>query len=143
MKITSCGGHKVTYGAHIDMKVSFSVDWDKVNKKINVTIIPVDTTLRDVNVEGCRPPWYLCWFKQWQDMLNNGVQDAFQKFADNYSHSLTVPTEMKFHDNIFISYKVTHLEWSEHFVAFEASSTFKALIAGKNVTFNPNEFTTS
>ena len=72
-------------------------------------------------------------------MLNTGVQAAFQEFADTYSHSLTVPTEMVLHNNTFISYKVTNLIWSEHFVAFEATSTFKALINGRNETYIPNE----
>ena len=70
-------------------------------------------------------------------MLNTGVQQAFQDFADNFSHSLAVPEEMTIHQNIFISYKVTNLIWSQHFVAFEATSTFKALIGGKNITFVP------
>ena len=39
-------------------------------------------------------------------MLNNGVQQAFQDFADSYSHSLNVPSEMTIHKNMFISYKV-------------------------------------
>ena len=60
-------------------------------------------------------------------MLNTGVQAAFQEFADTYSHSLTVPTEMVLHNNTFISYKVTNLIWSEHFVAFEATSTSNAI----------------
>ena len=59
MKITSCGGHVVTYSAQIDMKISFKVDWDHNQKKIKVQIKPVDTELRNVNVNGCRPPWYL------------------------------------------------------------------------------------
>jgi hypothetical protein len=39
-------------------------------------------------------------------MLNTGVQQAFQDFADHFSHSLTIPEEMTIHKNIFISYKV-------------------------------------
>jgi hypothetical protein len=70
-------------------------------------------------------------------MLNMGVQQAFQDFADHFSHSLTIPEEMTIHKNIFISYKVTNLIWSQHFVAFEATSTFKALIGGRNITFLP------
>ena len=77
------------------------------------------------------------WFKAWQEMLNTGVQTAFQDFADSYSHSLTIPTEMTVHKNMFISYKVTNLIWSEDFVAFEATSTFKALVGSKNITFFP------
>ena len=50
-----------------------------------------------------------------------------------------VPTEMALHNNTFISYKVTNFIWSKHFVAFEATSTFKALINGRNVTYIPNE----
>jgi hypothetical protein len=38
-------------------------------------------------------------------MLNTGVQQAFQDFADHFSHSLTIPEEMTIHKNIFISYK--------------------------------------
>merc|ERR1719186_1607144 len=121
------------------MKISFRVDWDHDEKKVKVQIRPVDTELRNVNVNGCRPPWYLWWFKQWQDMLNSGVQDAFQQFADNYSHELTVPTEVAFHNNIFVSYKVTNLKWDQKFVAFEAFATFKALIGGKNKTFIPDQ----
>ena len=59
MKITSCGGQTVTYSAAIDMRVSFEVNWDDVTKKISVTIKPVNTDLLEVNVVGCRPPWYL------------------------------------------------------------------------------------
>jgi len=139
MKITSCGGQVVTYKGLIDMQVSFQVLWDEEKKRIRVEIRPVDTELSDVNVLGCRPPWYLWWFKSWQEMLNTGVQEAFQGFADNYSHSLAIPTEMALHNNTFISYKVTNLIWSKHFVAFEATSTFKALINGRNVTYLPNE----
>ena len=79
------------------------------------------------------------WFKSWQEMLNAGVQSAFQEFANTYSHSLTIPTEMVLHNTTFISYKVTNLIWSEHFVAFEATSTFKALINGRNETYIPDE----
>ena len=59
MKITSCGGQVVTYMGKIDMKVSFEVHWNEVKKEIEVTIRPVDTELSDVNVVGCKPPWYL------------------------------------------------------------------------------------
>ena len=83
------------------------------------------------------------WFKSWQEMLNAGVQGAFQEFADTYSHSLAIPTEMVLHNNTFISYKVTNLIWSEHFVAFEATSTFKAMINGRNETYLPNKKKTS
>ena len=72
-------------------------------------------------------------------MLNQGVQGAFQELADNYSHSLAIPTEMVLHNKTFISYKVTNFIWSKHFVAFEATSTFKAEINGHNVTYIPNE----
>jgi len=139
MKISSCGGQIVTYGAHIDMELALQVMWDSRKKKISVFIKPVETVLSNVRVEGCRPPWYLWWFKAWQEMLNTGVQQAFQEFADSYSHSLTIPTEMTVHKNIFISYKVTNLIWSKDFVAFEATSTFKALVENKNITFIPNQ----
>ncbi len=33
---------------------------------------------------------------------------------------------------------MTNLIWSQHFVAFEATSTFKALVEGRNITFLPN-----
>ena len=59
MKITSCGGQVVTYKGKIDMKVSFQVFWNEEKKRVNVKIRPVDTVLSDVNVLGCRPPWYL------------------------------------------------------------------------------------
>ena len=72
-------------------------------------------------------------------MLNAGVQGAFQDLADNYSHRLALPTEMALNNKTFISYKVTNFIWSQHFVAFEASSTFKAEINGRNVTYIPNE----
>ena len=72
-------------------------------------------------------------------MLNAGVQGAFQELADNYSHSLALPTEMGLSNKTFISYKVTNFIWSQHFVAFEATSTFKAEINGRNVTYIPNE----
>ena len=71
--------------------------------------------------------------------MNQGVQGAFQELADNYSHSLAIPTEMVLHNKTFISYKVTNFIWSKHFVAFEATSTFKAEINGHNVTYIPNE----
>ena len=61
MKITSCGGQVVTYKGKIDMKVSFQVFWNEEKKRVNVKIRPVDTELSDVNVLGCRPPWYLWW----------------------------------------------------------------------------------
>ena len=59
--------------------------------------------------------------------------------ADTYSHNLAIPTEMVLHNKTFISYKVTNFVWSKHFVAFEATSTFKAEINGQNVTYIPNE----
>ena len=62
-----------------------------------------------------------------------------QELADNYSHSLAIPTEMVLHNKTFISYKVTNFIWSKDFVAFEATSTFKAEINGQNVTYIPNE----
>ena len=71
--------------------------------------------------------------------MNDGVQGAFQELADSYSHSLAIPTEMVLHNKTFISYKVTNFIWSKHFVAFEATSTFKAEINGQNVTYIPNE----
>ena len=46
---------------------------------------------------------------------------------------------MVLHNKTFISYKVTNFVWSKHFVAFEATSTFKAEINGQNVTYIPNE----
>ena len=72
-------------------------------------------------------------------MLNAGVQAAFQDLADNYSHRLSLPTEMVLSNKTFISYKVTNFIWSQHFVAFEATSTFKAEINGRNETYIPNE----
>ena len=59
MKISSCGGQIVTYGAHIDMEIALQVLWDENKKKISVFIKPVETQLSNVNVAGCRPPWYL------------------------------------------------------------------------------------
>ena len=72
-------------------------------------------------------------------MLNAGVQGAFQELADNYSHRLALPTEMALNNKTFISYRVTNFIWSQHFVAFEATSTFKAEINGRNETYIPNE----
>ena len=43
----------------IDMKVAFQVLWNEAKKEIEVNIKPVDTELTDVNVVGCKPPWYL------------------------------------------------------------------------------------
>lgn len=59
MKITSCGGQDVTYMGKIDMKIAFQVLWNEKKKAIEVSIKPVDTELSDVNVVGCKPPWYL------------------------------------------------------------------------------------
>jgi hypothetical protein len=59
MKMTSCGGQEVKYSASIDRQVSFEVNWNDTSKKIAVNIRPVNTTLYDVRVLGCRPPWYL------------------------------------------------------------------------------------
>ena len=61
MKITSCGGQDVTYMGKIDMKIAFQVLWNEKKKAIEVSIKPVDTELSDVNVVGCKPPWYLWW----------------------------------------------------------------------------------
>ena len=73
--------------------------------------------------------------------IRDRVRGAFQELADNYSHSLSIPTEMVLHNKTFITYKVTNFIWSKHFVAFEATSTFKAEINGKNITYLPNEMT--
>lgn len=59
VQITSCGGQDVTYMGKIDMKVAFQVLWNEARKEIEVNIKPVDTELTDVNVVGCKPPWYL------------------------------------------------------------------------------------
>ena len=39
----------------------FQILWDEKTEKMSVVIKPVETQLSDVNVEGCRPPWYL-WY---------------------------------------------------------------------------------
>jgi hypothetical protein len=44
---------------------------------------------------------------------------------------------MHFEGKLFC-FQVTNLIWSQHFVAFEATSTFKALVEGRNITFLPN-----
>ena len=49
---------------------------------------------------GCHPPWYLFWFKQWQSLLNNGVEEAFQEFADNYEKITDVPEGFAPHKDV-------------------------------------------
>ena len=73
MKITSCGGQVVTYSASIDMRVSFEVKWDNQTQKIAVSIRPVNTDLLNVNVAGCRPPWYL-WSVTHIIMINQRIE---------------------------------------------------------------------
>ena len=65
---------------------------------------------RNVNVAGCRPPWYLFWFKQWQSLLNDGVQEAFQEFADNYEKISDVPEGFAPHKDVYIHYKELNLK---------------------------------
>ncbi len=58
-----------------------------------IKLKPVHTNLHDVSVKGCKPPWFLFWFKAWQSLLNEGVQEAFQEYANNYEHQARVPEE--------------------------------------------------
>ncbi len=36
--------------------------------------------MKNVDVRGCKPPWYLAWFKSWKKLLNNGVQVGDRQF---------------------------------------------------------------
>jgi len=76
LKMSSCGGSIVTYSANIDTRVTFTVKWSDKRKKMDVKVKPLQTQLYDVKVLGCKPPWYLSWFKQWKDVLNSEVRKA-------------------------------------------------------------------
>ena len=90
-----------------------------------------------VYLQGCKPPWYLSWFDQWKDLLNEGVTEAFQEFADNYEHQSEIPEEFSPFKNVFVHYFITNLIWTKEHVVFEAWATFSVLVAGKNETFSP------
>ena len=140
LKISSCSGSIVTYSANIDTKVSFRAIWDNTTDKLAIKIKPVETALKDVNVAGCKPPWYLSWFNQWKELLNEGVQEAFQQFADNYEHQTEIPEVFSPFKNVFVHYYITNLEWTKDYVVFEAWATFSVLVNGKNETYIPEKW---
>ena len=77
----------------------------------NLTFLRIyDFIPRNVNVAGCHPPWYLFWFKQWQSLLNNGVQEAFQDLADNYEKITDVPEGFAPHKDVYVHYKEFNLK---------------------------------
>eukprot|EP00095_Tigriopus_kingsejongensis_P007184 maker-scaffold3067_size10345-snap-gene-0.2 protein:Tk07184 transcript:maker-scaffold3067_size10345-snap-gene-0.2-mRNA-1 annotation:"predicted protein" len=136
--LKSCNGQVVTYTADIDFQMGFQAFWDDHLHKLRFHIQPVNTAISNVNVAGCHPPWYLSWFKKWQDLLNDGVQEAFEEFAVTYKHQAEVPEEFSPLPDVFIAYKVTNLIWNQHSVLFQANATFSALIDGKNESFIPS-----
>ncbi|TRY75294.1 hypothetical protein TCAL_01331 [Tigriopus californicus] len=137
VKLSSCNGQIVTYKADIDFQIGFQAFWIEEKKKLSFFIKPVNTAINNVEVSGCHPPWYLSWFKTWQDLLNAGVQEGFEDFARTYEHQAEIPEGFSPLDNVFIHYKVTNLIWNKHYVIFQANATFSALIDGKNQTFIP------
>ena len=88
--------------------------------------------------KGCKPPWYLSWFDKWKELLNEGVTEAFQEFADNYEHQTEIPEEFTPFKNVFVHYYITNLIWTKEHVVLEAWATFSVLVNGKNETFNPH-----
>ena len=90
-----------------------------------------------LNFQGCKPPWFLFWFKGWQKLLNEGVQEGFQEFANTYEKQKQVPEEFSPFDDAYVHYRVTKLEWNPNYVMFGAKANFSATINGKNTTFNP------
>ncbi len=135
LKIPSCHGEVVTYTANIDMELSIQVLL--LDSKMSVRIKPVNTAIDNVNVQGCRPPWFLFWFKGWQDLLNKGIQEGFQNLADNYEKQTEVPEEFSPFPGVYIHYVITNLAWNPSYVMFGAKATFSASIHGRNVTFEP------
>ena len=119
LKIASCSGQIVTYSSNVDFRVSFQVFWLEDKRRLSVKIKPVETVLNDVRVRGCRPPWYLWWFKKYQDLLNEGVQEAFQEYADNYESMTDVPEEFSPMPGAFVHYSITNLTWSAERVVFQ------------------------
>ena len=71
-------------------------------------------------------------------MLNEGVQEAFQQFADNYEHQTEIPEEFSPFKNVFVHYFITNLEWTKDYVVFEAWATFTVQVNGKNETYIPD-----
>ena len=71
-------------------------------------------------------------------MLNEGVQEAFQQFADNYEHQTEIPEEFSPFKNVFVHYFITNLEWTKEYVVFEAWATFTVQVNGKNETYIPD-----
>ncbi len=137
LKMTSCNGQTVTYSANVDCKISFQVFWREDQRRLNIAIKPVDTKLNDVSVRGCRPPWYLWWFKKWQSLLNDGVREAFEEFANNYEHMAEVPEQVQPIEGVYVAYKITDLHWTRDYVLFQANASFSAAVDGKNKTFRP------
>ena len=139
LKLNSCNGKVVTYTADIDFSIALAVNWDEERKKIAIKIKPVQTTIKNVNVAGCHPPWYLFWFKQWQSLLNDGVQEAFQEFADNYEKITDVPEGFAPIKDVYVQYKVTGMTWRDDVVMFHANASFSTIVDGKNRTFIPGD----
>ena len=61
---------------------------DLKNDKSFYVNFQVETELDKVTVAGCKPPWYLWWFKQWEKLLNEGVREAFEEYANNFEHQV-------------------------------------------------------
>lgn len=91
--------------------------------------------------QGCRPPWYLFWFKGYQKLLEDGIQEGFQEKASNYEKMKTVPEEFSPFPDAYVRYVITDLIWSKDHVKFGAKATFLATLNGKNVTFIPQNDT--
>lgn len=98
----------------------------------------VETELQDVNVEGCKPPWYLWWFKKWQSLLNEGVHDAFEEFANNFQHQAEIPEVFQPFKGVYVHYWISGLDWTSDYVIFEARASVSTSVGhAKNVTFVP------
>lgn len=138
LKMNSCNGQIVTYSADVDFQIAFQASWDAAEKRLSIQIKPVNTILHDVFVEGCKPPWYLAWFKKWQDLLNKGVREAFQEFADTYQHQAEVPDEFSPLKGVYIKHKITNLIWNKDYIIFQSNATFSAEVDGRNETFQPS-----
>ena len=155
--MTSCGGEVVTYRANIDMRLSIQVLWDEESEKMSIKIKPVETDIYDVNVDvtfasyffwrllssshflqGCKPPWFLFWFKGYQKLLNDGVQEGFQDYANNYEKQKEVPEVFSPFDNVFVHYRVTNMTWTPEHVMFSAKASFAVEQRNKNITFVPS-----
>jgi hypothetical protein len=74
-----------------------------------------------------------------QHEINQELVKNLENAASQFSHSINIPEVITIHDKIFVCYNVTNLIWTDKYVAMEASSTFKALVDGRNITFMPNK----